>query len=279
MPGATLPDAGAMAALVGVFTEAMRWVTAAALGMARPAGIVLILPVFTRAEMGTLIRLGLAFGLALPILGYSQQSVGPAEADVQVVRLVLVALKELFVGVLIGFVLGIPFWAIQSVGELIDTQRGISNEVAPVDPTTKSQSSALGLFLGILAITVFVAADGLNTLVETLYASYGLWPIQRFLPAADLDAMMALARLVDRVLRTAVLVGGPVIVLMLLLDLCVMLIGRFAPQLNANDLAPTVKNVAVVLFLLAYASYLFDYAGAEVGTVRGTGAALGQFLR
>lgn len=276
---ASLPDPNTVAGLTALFTEAMRWVSAAALGMARPAGIFLILPVFTRAEMGTLIRLGLAFGLAFPILGYSQQSIAPAEADIQVVRLVLVALKELFVGLLIGFVMGIPFWAIQSVGELIDTQRGISNEVAPVDPTTKSQSSALGLFLGLLAITIFVAADGLNTVVEALYSSYGLWPIQTFLPATDLEAMMGLARLVDRVLRTALLVGGPVIVLMLLLDLCVMLIGRFAPQLNANDLAPTVKNVAVVLFMMAYASYLFDYAGAEIGTLRGIDATIGPFLR
>ena len=272
-------DLTSYAGLAALLTEAMRWVTAAALGMSRPAGILLILPVFTRAEMGTLIRLGLAFALAVPILGYSQQSLAPVEADIPVLRLTLVALKELFVGVLIGFVLGIPFWAIQAVGELIDTQRGISNEVAPLDPTTKSQASALGLFLGILAITVFVAADGLNTLVETLYSSYGLWPIGNALPTTDLEAMMGLARLVDRVLRTALLVGAPVIILMLLLDLCVMLIGRFAPQLNANDLAPTVKNVAMVLFMMAYVRYLFDYVGAEVGTTRGLAATLGQFLR
>ena len=272
-------DLATYAGLSALLTEAMRWVTAAALGMARPVGILLILPVFTRAEMGTLIRLGLAFAFALPILGYSQQSLAPTEADIPVIRLALVALKELFVGVLIGFVLGIPFWAIQAVGDLIDTQRGITSEVAPLDPTTKSQSSALGVFLGILTITVFVAADGMNTLVETLYGSYALWPIRNLLPSADMAAMMDLARLVDRVLRTAMLVGGPVIVLMLLLDLCVMLIGRFAPQLNANDLAPTLKNVAVVLFLSAYVGYLFEYVGTEVGTTRGMAERLGQFLR
>lgn len=275
----TALDLSTSAGLSALITEATRWVTAAALGMARPVGILLIMPIFTRAEMGNLIRLGFAFALALPILGYSQQSIAPSEADISVIRLALVALKELFVGLLIGFVLGIPFWAIQSVGELIDTQRGITNEVAPVDPTTKSQSSALGLFLGILAITVFVAADGMNTLVETLYGSYALWPIRNFLPATDLDAMMNLARLVDRVLRTAMLVGGPVIVLMLLLDVSVMLIGRYAPQLNANDLAPTLKNVAVVIFLSAYAGYLFDYIGVEIGSTRGMIDRLGVFLR
>lgn len=272
-------DLSTYAGLSALIVEAMRWVTATALCMARPIGILLILPVFTRAEMGSLVRLAFAFALALPILGYSQDAVGSVDANVQVLRLSLVGLKELFVGVLIGFVLGTPFWAIQAVGELIDTQRGITNEVAPVDPTTKSQSSALGLFLGILAITIFVAADGMNTLVETLYGSYALWPLRDFLPTADLDAVMNVARLVDRVLRTAMLVGGPVIVLMLLLDICVMLIGRFAPQLNANDLAPTLKNVAVILFLSAYASYLFEYVGAEVGSNRGMVERLGQFLK
>jgi len=272
-------DLATYAGLAALSTEAMSWVTAAALGMARPVGVFLILPVFTRAEMGTLIRLGLAFGLTVPLLGFMHQSVGAMQADLHVVRLALVALKELFVGLVIGFVLGIPFWAIQAVGELIDTQRGITSEVAPVDPTTKSQSSVLGLFLGILAITVFVAADGLKTLVDTLYGSYGLWPLASFLPAHDMGAMMELARLVDRVLRTAMLVGGPVIVLMLLLDLSVMLIGRFAPQLNANDLAPTLKNVAVIVFLSAYAGYLFDYLGAEIGSLSGMVEGLGRFLR
>ncbi|KNY19786.1 type III secretion system export apparatus subunit SctT [Methylobacterium sp. ARG-1] len=270
-------DLSTYAGLAALVTEATRWVTVTALGMSRPIGILLILPVFTRAELGTVLRLGLAFALALPVLTYSRQGLGPA--DIHAVRLTLMALKELFVGILIGYVLGIPFWAIQSVGELIDTQRGITNQVAPVDPTTKSQASALGLFLGILAITVFVAADGMNTVVEILYGSYALWPIGNALPSADLDAVMAVARLVDRVLRTAVLVSGPVIVLMLLLDICVMLIGRLAPQLNLNDLAPTLKNVAVVLFLMVYANYLFDYVGSEVGATRGLADRLGQFLR
>ena len=66
---------------------------------------------------------------------------------------------------------------------------------------------------------------------------------------------------------------------MLLLDLSVMLIGRFAPQLNANDLAPTLKNVAVIVFLSAYAGYLFDYLGAEIGSLSGMVEGLGRFLR
>jgi type III secretion protein T len=272
-------DLTTYAGLSELVAEALRWVPATALGMARPVGILLIVPVFTRAEMGNLIRLGCAFALALPILRYCQAEAVALQADAAVIRLTLVALKELFVGALVGFVLGIPFWAIQAVGELIDTQRGITNEVAPVDPTTKSQSSALGLFLGILALAVFVAADGLNTLAETLYGSYALWPIRAFLPTPDLDAMMSVARLLDRVLRTAVVVGGPVIVLMLLLDICVMLIGRFAPQLSLNDLAPTLKNVAAILFLAAYAGYLFAYVGAEIGTSRGLVDRLGPFLR
>ena len=38
----------------------------------------------------------------------------------------------------------------------------------------------------------------------------------------------------------------------------------FAPQLNAHDLAPLVKNVAFMVFILLYLRYLVDYMGAEL---------------
>ncbi|MCJ2013133.1 type III secretion system export apparatus subunit SctT [Methylobacterium sp. J-076] len=273
----TALDPQTYAAITALVIEVLRWVPVVALGMGRPVGLLLILPVFTRAEMGTMVRLTFALTLTLPVVGAFQRSLGPGE--IPVMQLTGLGLKELFVGFLIGFLLGAPFWVLSAVGELIDSQRGNSNPAGPNDPSTKSQSSALGLLLGLLAITMFVAAGGLNAVVEVLYGSYALWPIGHALPNTDIAAMTEVGRVVDRIMRMAVLIAGPVIALMLLLDLCAALLGRFASQLQLNDLAPTLKNVAAVLFLLVYVNALFAYVGAEVATTRTLAARLGQFLR
>jgi len=244
---------------------------------ARPLGIMLVLPVFTRMELGALLRASVALGLALPMLAPGWNGIDPGEGNT--IPLVLLALKELFVGALIGFLLGIPFWSIQAVGELIDTQRGITSEVAPLDQATRSPASAMGLFLGLAAIAVFVASGGLGMMATTLYESYAIWPIRSGLPRIGPGSAPAVVKSLDHVLAFTLLVAGPVVILLLLVDLCVMLIGRFTPQLNAYDLAPLLKNIAFMVFVVLYLSYLADYMGAELAKTRDIASQLELFLR
>ena len=83
----------------------------------------------------------------------------------------------------------------------------------------------------------------------------------------------------DLELRYTLLVAVPVVILLLLVDICVMLIGRFAPQLNAYDLAPLVKNIAFMIFMVLYLTYLADYMGAELARSREVAAQLERIAR
>ena len=113
----------------------------------------------------------------------------------------------------------------------------------------------------------------------TLYESYAIWPVQNVLPRIGLETAMSLARTLDQVLGYTLLVAGPVVILLLLVDICVMLIGRFAPQLNAYDLAPLVKNIAFMIFMVLYLTYLADYMGAELARSREVVAQLERIAR
>lgn len=250
-----------------------------ALAMSRSVGILIMLPVFTRISFGGALRASLALTLAIPIAGYAQGSVADLVMPAKTIQLAFIALKEVFVGVMIGFLMGIPLWAIQIVGELIDLQRGVSSEVAPVDPSSQSPASATGLFLGLCSMALFVAADGLQTMVDTLYRSYAIWPLSNFLPRVDRNSAVALMALLDHLIRFGMLVGGPALVFLYLIDLCVLLIGRFAPQFRPFDFAPTIKNVGFALFMAVYASFLFDYMRTEIAAVRGVAEQLRGFVK
>jgi type III secretion protein T len=256
----------ALSALLGLGIAAMRTM-----------GVALVFPVFTKAELGGVLRSGFALALGLPIMWHATESIA-AMGSHQNAQLVLIAMKELMVGALIGFMFGVPFWAVQAVGELIDQQRGVTNEDA-TDPATRSQASSLSIFLGISAIAVFVAADGMRILAGTLYDSYAIWPVTSFTPKLTLDSALSIARTLDHILGYALLVGGPVIALFLLLDLSVMLISRSAPQLNAYDLPPTLKNVVFVAFIGIYATYLMDYMRGELAGTHGIKSQLERFLQ
>lgn len=255
---------------------AIELVVAAGLGSARAIGIMLILPVFTRPQIGGLIRGSLAIAIALPLLPQVGNELATLEGGTRLVSVALLSLKEVFVGLLLGTLLSIPLWSIQAVGEIIDTQRGITSEVAPVDPATRSQASATGLFLSITAITIFVVADGLQTMIGGLYSSYLVWPVLSFMPALTTQGALELLGLLDHIMRVMLLVAGPVLVFLLLIDISVMLLGRFAPQFKPNDLAPTIKNVGFAIFMVVYAVYLIEYMKSEIALTEGV---LTQFER
>jgi type III secretion protein T len=250
--------------------QALDPLVALGLGAGRPIGILLILPVLTRAQVGNLLRTALALALALPVMGHASEAVAPLDSRPdRAIQIVLIAIKEIGVGALIGFLLGVPFWTIQVVGELIDMQRSVAYAFQPSDLTSGSEATVMNSFLWFVAIVAFIASDGLGVVVRTLYQSYAVWPLLGFLPSISLDGVLALVGLVDHVLRQALLIAGPAVILLLLVDLSVMLIGRFTPNLNVFDLAPTIKNIAFIVFMLLYAGYLLNYIGAEVAGTRG----------
>ncbi|MBO0764032.1 MAG: type III secretion system export apparatus subunit SctT [Hyphomicrobiaceae bacterium] len=253
-----------------VLKQALDPLVALVLGASRAIGILLILPVLTRAQVAALLRTAVALALALPVLGHTSAAIAQlgGRPD-RALQIVLIAIKEVGVGALIGFLLGTPFWTIQIVGELIDMQRSIVNSVQSSDLASGSEATVLNSLLWFVAIVVFIASDGLGIVVRTLYESYSVWPLVRFLPSISLDGVYALVGLLDHMLRQAFLIAGPAVVLLLLVDLSVMLIGRFTPSLNVSDLAPTIKNIAFIVFMLLYAGYLLNYVGAEVAGTRG----------
>jgi type III secretion protein T len=250
-----------------------------ALATTRAVGIMIILPVFSRISFGGLLRAGLALALAIPIVDYASSSLADLQRPARTVQLCLLAGKEVFVGVTIGFIISIPFWSIQIVGEIIDVQRGVSSEVAPVDPSSRSPASAMGLFLSLCGIAVFVAADGLQTVVDVLYRSYAIWPLRSFMPQIDTESALAVMALLDRLMRFGLLVGGPAVIFLLLIDVSVLLVGRFAPQFKPFDFAPTIKNVGFAIFMTVYATFLFDYMRAEIATARNTVQQLESFVK
>lgn len=71
----------------------------------------------------------------------------------------LLITKELFVGLVIGFIMGVPFIIAQNVGIIIDHQRGGASLMVN-DPTIQNQSSPLGTLFNMVLIFIFYYLEG-----------------------------------------------------------------------------------------------------------------------
>src|SRR5690606_5401593 len=85
-------------------------------------------------------------------------------------------LKEVMVGFVLGFLVAIPFWALEAVGFLIDNQRGASISDT-LNPLTGSDTSPLGLLFNQVFIIYFLLSGGMNLMLGILYDSFRFWSV------------------------------------------------------------------------------------------------------
>ncbi|WP_227270239.1 EscT/YscT/HrcT family type III secretion system export apparatus protein [Roseobacter weihaiensis] len=227
-----------------------------ALASARFLGLVTVFPVFRKTELGRMFLAVLALAFALPAyraIGLGLDSL-PVEDEF---FLVLLFCKEVAIGVALGLVFGVGFWAVQAVGELIDHQRSIG-EAAVLQSETGDNSAVLSSLLSFAFVTLFVVSGGLQQTVAAVFASYGIWPIDGFLPHFDSASLAVAASLLGDVLRIGLLLAGPLLLMFFLMDLATILLGRLAGNVDVSMLLPAVKNLWFGVIILIYVGVFVD---------------------
>lgn len=168
----------------------------------------------------------------------------------------LLVFKEILLGVLLGFLAGMLFWAVQCAGFFMDNQRGAS-QAEETDPMTGEQTSPLGSFLFQCAVYLFFSGGAFLAFLGVLYASYEIWPVTVLLPLqtlSDIRLPFFFVEQVDWLMRTMLLLAAPVVAACLLTDLSLGLVSRSAPQLNVYVLAMPVKSAVAMFLLVLYFS-------------------------
>jgi flagellar biosynthetic protein FliR len=171
-----------------------------------------------------------------------------------VVVLVGLLVKEVFVGLAIGLFGSLVFWAAQAAGHLIDTASGTAMGETSA-PLTGGQTTAQGHLLLLFTVVIFLSLGGHRLFVLALARSYELVPLGGLPSESGVQGVALLAiRLTGELIVVAVTLAAPVIVTLLLVDITLGWLNRFAPQMNAYFLALPLKGllgVGVMVLVVA----------------------------
>lgn len=248
-------------AIASLFERFNDYLTAAGFAVARVTGVIVIMPAFTRLGLNGILRGAVALALALPMV----PALVPALAGqrLSVLTIAVLLLKETTVGVIIGLVLGVPFWAAEAAGDVLDLQRG-SRMANLIDPSAMTSEGITSTLFGLAMVALYYVVGGLELTLRTIYDSYGLWPAGRFVPSFNAAASQLFLGLLDNVITTGLLLGAPLVVCLLLADLLLALVARASPHLNVFALTLSVKNFVFALLLTLYCTFLIYYMGTDL---------------
>jgi len=213
----------------------------------RMSGLFILSPVFGRKNVPLLLKAGFCLLLTL-ILGTAQ----PAEYVIDDSHLLIFAvdiLKELIIGLILGFI-SILFFSISLIaGQIIDVEIGLGVG-SLFDPQMNTQASVSGVLLNLLMMVYFFINNGHLRLIRILAASTIRIPIgQVHLLSANLG-LMAIEQF-SLCFGLAVSLMLPLIAMALLTETALGILMRAMPQLNAYMVGIPLKILAglAVLYL------------------------------
>jgi type III secretion protein T len=219
----------------------------------RLAAALSLMPVFAKQYIMGMGRNVVIFAMALPLFHVVYPTL-PVESLSAFVVFATVC-KEVIIGVLLGYLSGFIFYVTDSVGFIIDIQRG-SSQAMTFDPIAGSQTSLLGSFLTQMVATLFFTMGGFLFFLGVIYKTYVIWPVFTFFPTFNVNFATFMMSFVDEIMEVIFCFSAPILIVLFLAEFGLGMISRFAPQLNVFFMAMPVKSWLSMFFLLFYFSLL-----------------------
>lgn len=162
--------------------------------------------------------------------------------------LVYSVISEIMSGVILGFIANMIFDFIRMAGGYMDIQIGLSmmNMIDPSSETTSTPFSNLSYFI---SMVIFFIIDGHHLLIKCLIQSFKVVNIGQNIVFQDTFSVVLDA--FREYFVIGVKIAIPLVLIIIITDLCMALVSRTVPAINVMILGMPVKMVVGLLTFIA----------------------------
>lgn len=220
---------------------------------ARIITVIALAPVLGHQNVPSYVKI--AIGLFFSFVMFPIVSSFPVNIDMKLVAFIMLVIREVAVGLVLGFAAGIIFAGVRYAGEMISFDMGFS--MANVfDPETGVQTPVVGEFLYIFTMMIFLSIDGHHFVIQALQMSYAAAPIGTW----TLNEVFAnkLISLVGLVFIIGIKFAAPIIISLFLTNVALAILSRIMPQMNIFTVSFPVK-IGVGMLVLTSSAPLLVY--------------------
>lgn len=195
--------------------------------------------VFGSGNISAPIKILLAVIFSMVVL--PSVKVAPADMARMSEDLALLAAREVVVGLSLGFLTRLFFFAVGMTGELISVSIGLG-QAQIFNPMLGQNSNTVEQFYNTIATLIFFAVNGHHLLINGIAQSYELVPLAQLKLAMGPFAEMA--TFTQDMMVMAIKMCAPIIGAILITNIAMGILGRAIPQINV-----LVTSMPVTLML------------------------------
>lgn len=223
----------------------------------RASGLFATAPIFGHRLVPAQIKVGLVILLVVVTMPSVQSiPITPAESFLELGAMVL---RELMVGILIGFVFRLLFKGAEMAGSMAGYQVGLAMSSA-FDPSVGDRLGAFGRFWILIGTLIFLAINGHHLIIRAFSDSYRvIEPGQMQVVGATADLMI---RFSAYVFILAIKIAAPILVTVILMDVALGTVSKVMPSMNIFIVGFPLK-IGMGLLVVAMSLPIFSYVLEE----------------
>lgn len=231
----------------------------------RMSAFVVSWPVFGVENISAPIKVLFAAALALvvfPTLHWSSAQMEAIKGDVM-----LLAGREIFIGLSVGYLAQFFFFAFRISGEMISQAMGLG-AASVFNPAFGGQTSSVEQFYVGLASLFYLAVNGHHFLISGLVGTFDMVPAASF--TLNTSQFAGVAQLTQEVVELGLKLSAPVVVSILVVNLVLGVVGKTVPQLNVLVTSFPINITVGLLLMVITLPLLLDHMGhyLEISTLR-----------
>lgn len=249
-----------------LLSEYPRYLSLFLVAFCRIGGIVMLLPFFSDEAAPVRVRLLIAMGLTLGMMGLVMPSITPVMTTPR--SLPMLVMSETMIGASLGAIMRMMFQAIGAAGSIISFQVGLSSAMV-ADPAMGGQSTVISRFL-LLAATLTCLSLNLHHLwIAAIIRSYEHFPVGQLPPARDLSDLAV--QTLTHSLVLALSLSAPLVAFGVLFNFALALVTRMAPSLQLFMMLAPLNLLLGVALLAATSGAILSAFAAMYGEWLNTG--------
>ena len=193
----------------------------------RVSAFIIVAPIFGHQAVPVQVKVSIALFVSYVMMPlFSSQAI---QFDLHYLALIIMPLKEVVVGLLLGFMLNLVFIGFQYAGELMAYTIGLSM-AQMYDPENSQQTPVLSQILYLFSLLLFLTINGHHYIFESLTLLFKNLPIGEFVITESLVQKMV--ELTGLLFVVAVKIAAPILIAGFLTYFGLAVLARVMPQAN-----------------------------------------------